>query len=248
MEGRFISFVTPRMSLKVWNSSSDPYDHEQLADNFLRLDQHDHTPGRGAQITGASIAEGSITSAHIFPGAITVDLVAPGSVVGTSLADGSVSTPKIVDGAVTSAKLANDAVTSAKILDGTITNGDLAGGIASAKLAGGITKTQLDTTALNAFVKLAASGDVLLKFGVGATGSFSGGHRLGPTAITHGLGRTPIAVVGACGWLQTFGDAGTVPVIFSSGTFSSTTFFATFQTSNGDNTSQSCPFYWVAIG
>jgi hypothetical protein len=58
-----MAYVTPRMSLKVWNSSSDPYDHEQLADNLLKLDSHDHTESRGTQIPTGGLADGSVTVA-----------------------------------------------------------------------------------------------------------------------------------------------------------------------------------------
>lgn len=92
-----MAFVTPRMSLKVWNAASDPYDHEQLADNFLKLDQHDHSPGRGTLIGGDGIQEGAITTTHIYPGAI-------GSEV---FSDGAISTDAIANGAVTDAKLAS---------------------------------------------------------------------------------------------------------------------------------------------
>jgi hypothetical protein len=60
-----MAFVSPNMSLKVWNSSQDSYDHEQLADNFLKLDQHNHTMGQGAQIPTGGIADGSITVAKL---------------------------------------------------------------------------------------------------------------------------------------------------------------------------------------
>lgn len=73
------------MSLKVWNSPSDPYDHEQLADNFLKLDVHDHSQGRGAQIGAAGIQNGAITAIHIAPGAITSGLLGAGSVTAAKL-------------------------------------------------------------------------------------------------------------------------------------------------------------------
>lgn len=81
-----MAFVTPRMSLKVWNTASDPYDHEQLADNFIRIDQHDHSPGRGARIGGDGIRAGSITAVHIYPGTISADLVSTGSITLDKLA------------------------------------------------------------------------------------------------------------------------------------------------------------------
>lgn len=65
-----MAFVTPRMSLKVWNSTADAYSHEQLQDNFLKLDQHDHSQGRGTPIGGAGIKDGSIEARHIYPGTL----------------------------------------------------------------------------------------------------------------------------------------------------------------------------------
>lgn len=94
-----MAFVSPRMSLKVWNAASDPYDHEQLADNHLKLDQHDHSEGRGVPIGGAGIQEGAITSTHIYPGSLGVD----------SLADNSITLGKL-DPALVSALIAMGAV------------------------------------------------------------------------------------------------------------------------------------------
>lgn len=82
-----MAFVSPRMSLKVWNSAADPYDHEQLADNFLKLDQHDHSPGRGTPIGGDGIRPGSITQDHIYPGSVGL----------SSIADGTVTWPKLAN-------------------------------------------------------------------------------------------------------------------------------------------------------
>jgi hypothetical protein len=90
-----MGFVTPRMSLQVWNASSDPYDHEQLADNFLKLDQHDHSQGRGSQIPGAGIQSGAITSDHIYPGSIGEDALAANSVGTDQLRDESVTNEKL---------------------------------------------------------------------------------------------------------------------------------------------------------
>lgn len=92
-----MAFVTPRMSLKVWNAASDPYDHEQLADNFLKLDQHDHSPGRGTLVGGDGIQPGAITSTHIYPGALGPD----------ALGTGSITEDKVANGAITDAKLAS---------------------------------------------------------------------------------------------------------------------------------------------
>jgi hypothetical protein len=53
------------MGLRIWDALSDPYDHNQLADNWSKVDFHDHTPGRGVQIPTEGIADGAITSAKM---------------------------------------------------------------------------------------------------------------------------------------------------------------------------------------
>lgn len=60
--------TSPKMSLRVWNLEQDQYDHAQLADNWFRVDQHDHTPGRGVQIPTEGIADSAITQAKIAAG------------------------------------------------------------------------------------------------------------------------------------------------------------------------------------
>jgi len=90
-----MAFVSPRMSLKVWNAAGDPYDHEQLADNLLKLDQHDHSQGRGTPIGGDGIREGAITSTHIYPGAIGSDAIGADSIGEDKLADQSVTNEKL---------------------------------------------------------------------------------------------------------------------------------------------------------
>lgn len=62
--------ISPAMGLNVWNQSSDPYSHNDLANNFLKLDQHDHSGGRGIQISTAGIANNAVTTAKIAPGSV----------------------------------------------------------------------------------------------------------------------------------------------------------------------------------
>lgn len=54
--------TSAHMGLKVWNLLEDPYDHEQLADNWAKVDSHDHSPGRGVLIPTEGIANEAITS------------------------------------------------------------------------------------------------------------------------------------------------------------------------------------------
>ena len=53
--------TTNKMSLRVWTNLDDDFDHEQLADNWAKLDAHDHTNGRGVQIPTEGISDEAIT-------------------------------------------------------------------------------------------------------------------------------------------------------------------------------------------
>jgi len=109
--------TTPNMQLTVWNLLSDPYDSSQLAQNFVAIDQHDHSgSGKGAPIDGTSaLINGSVTSAKLASPAVNTGNLVDQSVTTDKIADSTGST----DG-ITTAKLADTAVTNAKIADGTI--------------------------------------------------------------------------------------------------------------------------------
>lgn len=92
-----MALTSPKMGLRIWDQLSDPYDHDQLADNWSKVDFHDHTPGRGVQIPTEGLADGAVTSAKLAasvdptPVYATYKVVAPprtgyisaGSVAGT---------------------------------------------------------------------------------------------------------------------------------------------------------------------
>lgn len=50
------------MTLKLWNSLSDPYDSSELVANWVAVDAHDHTTGKGVQIPFAGIATAAIAT------------------------------------------------------------------------------------------------------------------------------------------------------------------------------------------
>lgn len=59
------------MGLRIWNLLLDPYDHEQLADNWAKVDAHDHSPGRGVLVPTEGIAFEAISfpliASSVFP-------------------------------------------------------------------------------------------------------------------------------------------------------------------------------------
>jgi hypothetical protein len=65
-----MALTTPKMGLRVWDQLTDPYDHNQLADNWAKVDFHDHTPGRGVQVPTEGIADASITIAKLDPAVV----------------------------------------------------------------------------------------------------------------------------------------------------------------------------------
>jgi hypothetical protein len=57
-----MAFTSPKLGLRVWNLLTDLYDHTQLADNWAKVDYHDHSPGKGVQIPTEGLADGSVTA------------------------------------------------------------------------------------------------------------------------------------------------------------------------------------------
>jgi hypothetical protein len=60
-----MALLTPKMSLRLWEQLQDPYSHDQLADNFSKIDFHDHTPGRGNQVPTEGLFDGSVTGVKL---------------------------------------------------------------------------------------------------------------------------------------------------------------------------------------
>jgi hypothetical protein len=64
--------TTTNLKLTVWNNLSDPYDSSQLAQNFIFIDQHDHTGnGKGLPIGTTAISNLAVTNDKIANGTIT---------------------------------------------------------------------------------------------------------------------------------------------------------------------------------
>jgi hypothetical protein len=94
------------MSLKKWDSLSDRFDYTELADNFEKIDVHDHTSENGGvQIPAGGLAPLSVATSNIQDIQITTG----------KIANEAVTTAKIDDLAVTTIKLADQAVTTSKL-------------------------------------------------------------------------------------------------------------------------------------
>lgn len=117
-------FVTPFMGLTAWDLPNDPYDHNQLANNFDAIDGHDHTTGHGIQIPTGGIANLAVSTAKIADNAVTAPKIPDASITQAKHAKPSVGTPELIDGSVTTAKIVDGAVTAAKLAADTIPIGE----------------------------------------------------------------------------------------------------------------------------
>jgi hypothetical protein len=97
-----MAFTTTALGLTIWNAPTDKYNYQQLADNWLKVEDHDHTPGKGKPIQTDSIAAGAVTADKIAPGVVSTQ-------------SKSVGTDALVNKAVTTAKIADEAVTYSKL-------------------------------------------------------------------------------------------------------------------------------------
>lgn len=99
--------ITPYMGLAVWDSVTDEWNHQELADNFRKLDEHNHANGKGQQVPTGGIEDGAITRAKLAPETLVIE---DQSIETRHLRDLAVTTPKIDFHAVQDEKIANAAV------------------------------------------------------------------------------------------------------------------------------------------
>lgn len=81
-----MSVTTTNMALTSWNLASDTFQRAQLHANWLVVDAHDHTTGKGVQIPTAGIANGAVTGAKIAASTIGASNIAAASIPDASLA------------------------------------------------------------------------------------------------------------------------------------------------------------------
>lgn len=79
--------TTPKMALRRWDQLSDLFSHDQLSDNWAKIDFHDHTPGRGVQIPTEGIFDGAITVTKLATGLDPSSAYTSFKVIRNSLAD-----------------------------------------------------------------------------------------------------------------------------------------------------------------
>lgn len=100
-----MAFTTPNMALRAWDQVTDPYNHTQLADNFSKLDLHDHSTGKGVQIPTSGLLDGAVTAAKLAAGAVPDFTIGDGAITTAKLANNSVTVDKMTPNSIPTAKV-----------------------------------------------------------------------------------------------------------------------------------------------
>lgn len=164
-----MSFLSTNMGIRVWDLPDDDFDSDELANNWMAIDAHDHTTGKGLQIptggiqnlavTSAKLAEMAVTTGKINTDAVTQAKIANAAVGTPELIDLNVTTAKLADGAVTGPKLADNSVSGSKLADASVTEPKLANNAVSTRtiLDANVTEPKLATNAASTRVYQNAS-------------------------------------------------------------------------------------------
>lgn len=98
--------TTTNLLLKVWNDLTDKFNHTELAQNWDRVDTHDHTgSGKGLKLPAGAFEPNAVRNVDLAPTAVDTNVIV----------DGAVTEQKITPSAVTESRLRNEAVTGSKL-------------------------------------------------------------------------------------------------------------------------------------
>lgn len=150
--------ISTNMGLVIWDLPDDDFTRTELANNWAKVDSHDHSAGHGKRLSDESLEDGAVTGPKIQDGAVSSSKLAANSVNSTAIINGAVTVGKIGDAAVVTAKIQDGAVQTAKIGDSQVTGVKVANAsLTGAKLIDGtIGTTQMADSAINA-TKLASN-------------------------------------------------------------------------------------------
>lgn len=101
-----MAFVTTNLGLSVWDQEADQFNHTELANNWSTIDEHDHSAGKGVQISTDGLANLAVTGPKLAADSVDSSKIAANAVGNSELADASVGTAELQDSSVIAAKLA----------------------------------------------------------------------------------------------------------------------------------------------
>lgn len=106
---------TPNMGLTRWTAGTDFFNWSLFDDDWLTIDDHDHTSGKGRQIPAGGLAADSVATTNIQNNAVTQAKIATDAVGSAQIASSAVGTSEVANNAIDASKIATNAVTTTKI-------------------------------------------------------------------------------------------------------------------------------------
>ena len=160
--------TTPNMNLIKWDQPNDTFNYVELAENFAKIDIHDHSNGYGKQITSAGIAPGAIKANQLDNNSINQTKLSKASVGKDQIQTNppAVDRDRIENLSINNDKLATDAVKTVNIQDNTVTNNKLVKTV-NAVSSGIVTTTRpfyVDGTASGQYTTIGAALNAALGF------------------------------------------------------------------------------------
>lgn len=110
-----MSTTSVNMGLTKWPELTDGFSHLELADNFEKLDVHDHSTGKGKTIPYGGLDALSVGDVQLRSDSVTASKILDSAVTTSKILDLNVTTGKLADLAVTTGKIAASAVSEAKL-------------------------------------------------------------------------------------------------------------------------------------
>jgi hypothetical protein len=106
-----MSSLTGNMGLTIWNNIDDDFDFGVLEDNFLAIDQHDHSDEMGVQIGTEGLRDQVVISSKLAPLAVATSHIQSAAVTGSQIAERAITGDKIQPYAITPGLVENLSLT-----------------------------------------------------------------------------------------------------------------------------------------
>jgi len=99
--------TTTNLLLKVWNNLSDKFNHTELAQNWAKVDAHDHTgAGKGLLIPAGALEPGAVLNTNLAADAVDTNVIVNQAITQDKIAPQNVITSHLAERGVTAGKLA----------------------------------------------------------------------------------------------------------------------------------------------
>lgn len=172
---------------------NDSFDRNDLNYVAQALERHDHTPGRGIQLSSDSFADNSIGPTKIAPGAVGTAKIADGAVTQPKLGLLAVGTAQMADNSITAAKVQVDAINASHIAPNSVGSSEIVdGGVGTAEIVDlGVTNAKIAASTIDLGVKSANSSLTGAKV---ANNTLNGDQHIIPGTVTGNAGGSAIPV------------------------------------------------------